>query len=144
VSLLGGIYGAVIGARNRLYDRGFLRARRLAGPVVSVGNISAGGAGKTPFVIVLGELLKQRGVGFDVLSRGYGRSTRGVRLVDPNGSAEECGDEPLMIARRLKCPVEKADIKPVSLRRRNSVRSYTSWTTVFSTVRSPATSTSYW
>ena len=105
MSLLGGIYGAVIGARNRLYDRGFLRARRLAGPVVSVGNISAGGAGKTPFVIVLGELLKQRGVGFDVLSRGYGRSTRGVRLVDPNGSAEECGDEPLMIARRLKCPV---------------------------------------
>jgi tetraacyldisaccharide 4'-kinase len=105
VSLPGGVYGAAIGVRNRLYDGGFLRARKLAGPVVSVGNISAGGAGKTPFVILLGELLKQRGVGFDVLSRGYGRSARGVRCVDPNGSAEEFGDEPLLIARRLKCPV---------------------------------------
>ena len=105
MSLLGGIYGAVAGARNRLYDRRILRARKLAGPVISVGNTSAGGAGKTPFVILLGELLKQRGVGFDVLSRGYGRASRGVRLVDPSGSAAEFGDEPLLIARRLGCPV---------------------------------------
>lgn len=105
MSLPGRLYGAAIDVRNRLYDGGFLRARRLAGPVVSVGNISAGGAGKTPFVILLGELLKERGVGFDVLSRGYGRSTRGVRLVDPNGSADDFGDEPLMITRRLECPV---------------------------------------
>lgn len=105
MSLLGRLYGAGVHARNRLYDGGILRAGRLAGPVVSIGNISAGGAGKTPFVILLGELLKERGVAFDVLSRGYGRDTRGVRLVDPNGSAEEFGDEPLLIARRLECPV---------------------------------------
>jgi len=105
VSLLGRLYGAGVHARNRLYDGGILRSRKLAGPVVSVGNISAGGAGKTPFVILLGQLLKQRGVAFDVLSRGYGRATRGVRLVNPNGSAEEFGDEPLLIARRLECPV---------------------------------------
>jgi tetraacyldisaccharide 4'-kinase len=103
--LIAGLYGAGVHARNRLYDGGMLRTRKLAGPVVSVGNISAGGAGKTPFVILLGELIKERGVAFDVLSRGYGRDTRGVRLVDPKGSAEEFGDEPLLISRRLECPV---------------------------------------
>ena len=51
--------------------------------MVSIGSISAGGAGKTPFLIMLGELLKQRGIAFDVLSRGYGRKTKGVMLVDP-------------------------------------------------------------
>lgn len=105
MSLLGRVYGAAAHTRNRLYDSGILQAQKLAGPVVSVGNISAGGAGKTPFVILLGELLKQRGIPFDVLSRGYGRATRGVRLVNPNGAAEEFGDEPLLIARHLECPV---------------------------------------
>jgi tetraacyldisaccharide 4'-kinase len=105
VSLLTALYGAVAGARNRLYDGGVLRARKLAGQVISVGNISSGGTGKTPFVILLGGLLQQRGVAFNVLSRGYGRKSKGVLLVDANGSAEEFGDEPLLIARRLGCPV---------------------------------------
>jgi tetraacyldisaccharide 4'-kinase len=73
--------------------------------VISVGGLSAGGAGKTPFVIVLGELLKARGIRFDVLSRGYRRKTRGVLVVEPEGSAAEFGDEPLLIARRLGVPV---------------------------------------
>jgi tetraacyldisaccharide 4'-kinase len=81
------------------------RARRLQGAVISVGNLSVGGSGKTPFVMLLGELLKSRGVKFDVLSRGYGRKTRGVLLVDPAGLADEFGDEPLLIARRLEIPV---------------------------------------
>jgi len=92
-------------ARNALYDRKRLPARRLEGPVVSVGNLSAGGSGKTPFVLLLGELLQSRGVKFDVLSRGYGRESRGVRLVDPDGLPQEFGDEPLLIARRLQVPV---------------------------------------
>ena len=50
-------------------------------------------------------MLQDRGIPFDVLSRGYGRKTRGVLEVDPNGSPEEFGDEPLLIARRLSCPV---------------------------------------
>jgi tetraacyldisaccharide 4'-kinase len=70
-----------------------------------VGNISTGGSGKTPFVILLGELLKARGIRFDVLSRGYGRATRGVLLVDPGGLPRDFGDEPLLIARRLQTPV---------------------------------------
>jgi tetraacyldisaccharide 4'-kinase len=102
---LSAVYGAVAGARNALYDRRWLRPRSLQGPVISVGNISTGGSGKTPFVILLGELLKVRGSRFDVLSRGYGRKTRGVLLVDPGGLPMDFGDEPLLIARRLQVPV---------------------------------------
>lgn len=99
------LFSAVVRGRNALYDRGFIPQRRLAGPVISVGNLSVGGAGKTPFLILLGELLAARGIAFDVLSRGYGRKSKGVRAVDPGGLAEEFGDEPLLIARRLNCPV---------------------------------------
>ena len=99
------IYGAVIAARNAMYDGGTFRAQRLQRPVVSIGNISVGGTGKTPFTIMLGELLKRRGVTFDVLSRGYRRNTSGVRVVDPHGPAGEFGDEPVLIARRLGVPV---------------------------------------
>ena len=102
---LSAIYGGVVGARNAFYDRGVLRARRLHGPVISVGNLSTGGSGKTPFVLLLGELLKARGIKFDVLSRGYGRESKGVRLVDPAGLPREFGDEPLLIARKLQVPV---------------------------------------
>lgn len=105
MNFLSRIYGVAVSARNALYDSGHLRARRLEGAVISVGNLSAGGSGKTPFVMLLGELLKSRGVSFDVLSRGYGRKSRGVRLVDPAGRSEEYGDEPLLIARKLQVPV---------------------------------------
>jgi tetraacyldisaccharide 4'-kinase len=102
---LSAIYGAVVRTRNALYDQKLFRSQRLQGSVISVGNISTGGSGKTPFVILLGELLKARGIPFDVLSRGYGRNTRGVLLVDPGGLPQDFGDEPLLIARRLQVPV---------------------------------------
>lgn len=102
---LAAIYGAGVSLRNRLYEQGALKQKKLAGPVVSIGNLSVGGSGKTPFVLLLGELLKARGVKFDVLSRGYGRQSRGVMSVDPGGSAGDFGDEPLLIARRLGVPV---------------------------------------
>jgi tetraacyldisaccharide 4'-kinase len=70
-----------------------------------VGNLSVGGSGKTPFVLLLGELLKARGIRFDVLSRGYGRQTRGVVLVEAGGWSRDFGDEPLLIARKLGVPV---------------------------------------
>lgn len=73
--------------------------------MVSIGNLSTGGSGKTPFVLLLGELLKARGIKFDVLSRGYGRTTRGPLAVDPAGSPRDFGDEPLLIAQRLLVPV---------------------------------------
>jgi tetraacyldisaccharide 4'-kinase len=102
---LTGLYGAATALRNVLFDRGVLTSRRLELPVVSVGNLSAGGAGKTPFVIALGELLIARGLRFDVLSRGYRRKTRGVFIVEPDGAGTDFGDEPLLIARRLGVPV---------------------------------------
>ena len=102
---LSSLYAAASGLRNTLYDRGVLRPRSLARPVISVGNLSAGGTGKTPFVIALAQLLQARGISVDVLSRGYRRKTRGVLPVDPNGTPAEFGDEPLLIARRLGVPV---------------------------------------
>jgi tetraacyldisaccharide 4'-kinase len=105
VNPLSALYGAIVRARNDLYDRGTLKIQRLHGPVVSIGNLTVGGSGKTPFLIVLGEMLKQRGVGFDVLSRGYGRATKGVALVVSEGSPRDFGDEPLLIARKLQVPV---------------------------------------
>jgi len=102
---LTGLYGAVTTLRNTLFDRGLLSSRRLEQPVVSVGNLSAGGSGKTPFVIALGELLQARGIRFGVLSRGYRRKTRGVLVVEPDGNVADFGDEPLLIARRLGVPV---------------------------------------
>jgi len=105
MNLLATIYGTGVRVRNALYDRGTLTQQKLQKPVISVGNLSVGGSGKTPFVLLLGELLKARGIPFDILSRGYGRKARGVRLVDPGGAACDFGDEPLLMARRLGVPV---------------------------------------
>jgi tetraacyldisaccharide 4'-kinase len=102
---LTGLYGAATALRNTLFDRGVLSSRRLEQPVISVGNLSVGGSGKTPFVIALGELLKARGIRFDVLTRGYRRKTRGILVVEKDGEAADFGDEPLLIARRLGVPV---------------------------------------
>lgn len=102
---LSAIFGAGVAIRNALYDHRAFKVRKLARPVISIGNISVGGSGKTPFVIALGELLKQHGIAFDVLSRGYGRSSTEIAVVDPNGSPEQFGDEPLLIARKLEAPV---------------------------------------
>jgi tetraacyldisaccharide 4'-kinase len=100
------IYGVAVAARNALFDRGVFKTRKLDWPVVSVGNIRAGGTGKTPFVIALGKLLQERGVAFDVLSRGYGRrNVSSIKLVDPKGSPDEFGDEPLLISQKLGVPV---------------------------------------
>jgi tetraacyldisaccharide 4'-kinase len=99
--LLSGLFAAGVRTRNRLYDSGTLKSLELRGPVVSIGNVSVGGSGKTPFTILIGELLKKRGIAFDILTRGYGRSISGVAVVDPAGSPRQFGDEPLLMARRL-------------------------------------------
>ncbi len=102
---LSAIFGIGVAIRNALYDRRIFQVKKLARPVVSIGNISVGGSGKTPFVIALGRLLAERGIAFDVLSRGYGRSSTQTAVVDPNGSPAQFGDEPLLIARKLQAPV---------------------------------------
>lgn len=103
------LYRAAVGVKNAAYDRGWLRPRALADPVISVGNLSTGGAGKTPFVIYLASQLRARGLRPDVLSRGYGRagSAKAERAerVDPAGTANHYGDEPLLIQRATGIPV---------------------------------------
>ncbi|MGA2808308.1 MAG: tetraacyldisaccharide 4'-kinase [Terracidiphilus sp.] len=79
--------------------------KRLRWPVVSIGNLSTGGAGKTPLTIALAKALERRGFYVDVLSRGYGRQSRNPARVRPDGTAEEFGDEPLLIAREAGVPV---------------------------------------
>jgi tetraacyldisaccharide 4'-kinase len=102
---LAAIWGAGIRMRNTFFDRGWAPVQHLKTPVISVGNLSVGGSGKTPFCILLGELLARRKLKVAVLSRGYGRATKGVLVVDPSGSARDFGDEPILIARRLGVPV---------------------------------------
>jgi len=104
-TLLSHVFATGVRARNALYAKRILPTRRLKGAVVSIGNLSVGGSGKTPFTIALGELLKARNIKFDVLSRGYGRKTKGVLDVDPSGMSHDFGDEPLLIARKLQVPV---------------------------------------
>src|ERR1700727_1576116 len=87
-------YASAVAAKNAAFDHGWIEARRLQWPVISVGNISVGGSGKTPFVLALAKLLGQQDVRVDVLSRGYGRSSGAVERVDPGGDAVRFGDEP--------------------------------------------------
>ena len=100
-------YWAGLRLKDGLRSAGVLPVRRLGWPVVSVGSISAGGAGKTPVVIALAELLAARGWAADVLSRGYGREGTEVAQVDPTlpDAATKFGDEPVLIAQRTGRPV---------------------------------------
>ncbi len=101
------LYAAGLAAKDGMRRVGVLRTRRLQWPVVSVGSLSAGGAGKTPVVLALAGLLRERGFAVDVLSRGYGRKGIGVEQVDGDaeGAAARFGDEPVVIAQRLRVPV---------------------------------------
>ncbi|WP_109486139.1 tetraacyldisaccharide 4'-kinase [Occallatibacter savannae] len=99
------LYAAGVALREWKLERGWEQVRRLRWPVISVGNLSAGGAGKTPLVIALARLLTNEGWRVDVLSRGYGRESRGAARVRSDGSADEFGDEPLLIAQKTGVPV---------------------------------------
>lgn len=99
------ILGAAARVRRTLFSAGLLPASQLPRPVVSVGNLVMGGTGKTPHVIHLARWLAGQGRRVGVLSRGYGRKSRGVRWVSdgegPIATAAEVGDEPVLIARSL-------------------------------------------
>ncbi len=93
------LYAVGVAAKNWAYEAGLLRVRRLARPVVSVGSLSAGGAGKTPVVLALAKLLAAHGIACAVLTRGYGRGSGVVEEVDAGGDGRRFGDEPLEMAR---------------------------------------------
>jgi tetraacyldisaccharide 4'-kinase len=103
---LGGVYGGLAALRVALYGRGVLKRQRLAGPVISVGNLRLGGSGKTPVVELVARVLHDQGLPVAVLSRGYGGSFAGEALVVSEGGApladaRAAGDEPVMLARHL-------------------------------------------
>jgi tetraacyldisaccharide 4'-kinase len=98
-------YRLALAARTLSLRAGFEQFRRLTRPVISIGSLSAGGAGKTPLTIALAKLLVSQGFHVDVLSRGYRRKDSKPARVRPDGSAEEFGDEPLLIARETGLPV---------------------------------------
>lgn len=100
-------YGAAQALNDTAYVRRWRRVEKLAWPVVSVGNLSMGGAGKTPFVIALARALIEREWSVDVLSRGYGRASAAVEQVDAglDDPAQHYGDEPWLIARQAGVPV---------------------------------------
>lgn len=98
------LYAALLGRRERALAR--RPPARLRGAVLSIGNLSLGGTGKTPAVILLGSELLARGYRISVLTRGYGRRSRGLQLArDGSEPAARVGDEPRLIARRLRVPV---------------------------------------
>ncbi|TFZ04767.1 tetraacyldisaccharide 4'-kinase [Ramlibacter rhizophilus] len=102
---LAAVFGALAAFRRFLYRMRLRRPQRLPVPVVVVGNVVAGGAGKTPVVIALVEHLQAQGIACGVISRGHGRSSRDCREVTAASTAKEVGDEPLLIARRTQVPI---------------------------------------
>ena len=99
------IFVGLSALRRVCFRLGLLRCQRLAVPVVVVGNITVGGAGKTPVVLHLVRALRAAGRRPGIISRGYGRSSDGVLAVEPGTAAADCGDEPLLLAQRVACPV---------------------------------------
>ena len=99
------LYGALTALRRALYRSGTLQSTRLPVPVITVGNVIAGGAGKTPVTMAIVRHLQARGFRPGVISRGYGRKTEGCRAVTPKSTAHDVGDEPLLLARALQVPV---------------------------------------
>lgn len=99
------IYTIVIFLRNKLYDKGYFNITKLSIPVISVGNISTGGTGKTPFVIYLSEYYLEKGLKVGIVSRGYKRKSKDLVIVCDGESVHDnimdSGDELIMISYEL-------------------------------------------
>jgi tetraacyldisaccharide 4'-kinase len=113
---LAGLYGAVVSVRRALYQWGWLGAVRLPCPVIVVGNLTAGGTGKTPLTLALTQALRERGYRPGVVSRGYGGSQREPMLLGDNPNPAEVGDEPCLI-RASGVPVAVGRDRPAAAQR---------------------------
>lgn len=91
--------------RRKLYQVGLLKSDKAQRPVIVIGNINVGGAGKTPLVIGLGKLLADNGVNYAVVSKGYGGNFQFPTVVEHDSLANVVGDEPLLIKLKCNCPV---------------------------------------
>lgn len=110
------LYALVVKLRNFLFDKKIFKIETVGAKVISVGNITVGGSGKTPFVIFLANMLNDAGKRVGVLSRGYGRRTKGYVLVSDGkkifADVEACGDEILLTAQEcsVSCAVSERRI----------------------------------
>ena len=99
------IFGVLAAARRALYRAGLLHSERLPVPVVVVGNITVGGAGKTPLTLALAQQFVEQGMHPLIVSRGHGGDTAQPSAVSPDSDPAQVGDEPLLMSRRGLCPV---------------------------------------
>ncbi|HMR39050.1 MAG TPA: tetraacyldisaccharide 4'-kinase [Ignavibacteria bacterium] len=99
------LYAGIIYLRNKLYDSDILKTVKVTKPVISIGNISTGGTGKTPFTIFTAEYFLEKGFSVGIISRGYKRKSEGLVIVCDGkniiGSSEQSGDELAMTANAL-------------------------------------------
>ncbi|MFH1214167.1 MAG: tetraacyldisaccharide 4'-kinase [Candidatus Neomarinimicrobiota bacterium] len=112
------LYGLITRLRNLLYDRRIFASVKMPVPVIAVGNITAGGTGKTPFVIALAEFLTGKGFRIAIITRGYHRQTKGQVIVADGqqilATSQQAGDEPYMMAQKLSGVVIIADADRVA------------------------------
>ncbi|HEX3101808.1 MAG TPA: tetraacyldisaccharide 4'-kinase, partial [Pyrinomonadaceae bacterium] len=106
LSLLASIYAKIADVRNRLYELGVFATYDLGARVISIGNITSGGTGKTPLVARVAEILADRGEKVCILTRGYGRENAERRVLVSDGNevladVREAGDEPFELANKL-------------------------------------------
>jgi len=106
---LGFLYIAVSGLKRKLYDLGLFKRKKLPVPVVSIGNITMGGSGKTPFTSHLAEKLTKSGRKVAIILRGYKRRSKGARLVIANSTVEEVGEEALLYRNNLAVEIAVAE-----------------------------------
>ena len=111
------MYNLIMSIRNFLFDNGWgLKQQAFDVPLIAVGNLSMGGTGKTPHTEYLVKLLQQAGKDVAVLSRGYGRATKGYRLATETSSASDIGDEPRQIKQKFpECTVAVCEKRVVGM-----------------------------
>ncbi len=110
------VFRGIVALRRALYRAGVLRAERLPVPVIVVGNLTAGGTGKTPLVLWLVDDLRRRGRSPGIVSRGYGAGARPPRAVRPGDDPALAGDEPVLLAERSGAPVWVGADRPAAAR----------------------------
>ncbi len=102
------LYSALVSIRNLFFDKNIFKSQKVNANIVSVGNLTVGGSGKTPMVIYLSKLLRNEGLKIGVLSRGYGRQSKGYFLVNDGNKfltqVEYCGDEIYQTVLECKVP----------------------------------------
>lgn len=113
---LAAVFAMLTAARRAMYRLGLLRSERLDVPVVVVGNLIAGGAGKTPTTLALIDLLRRHGWQPGIVSRGHGRSSTGIVHVQPDTPATQGGDEPVLLRLRSNVPVSVGEDRVAAAR----------------------------